>query len=195
MNKKEFLDTLRKELNDDNSDVINYYDELISDRIENGEKEKQVIKSLGNINNIINVLKIENKVSKQTKKNVVSNTVILMWVLLLMSSPMLLPLIIVIFALIFTFFMVIISLLITFGSLIFTFTIAPFAAIASVINGSMTIPMFILLLGISLFMIGISLLLGKLCIMLVYKFSSFVMIKTKEIITKFKNKREVSKNE
>lgn len=58
MNKKEFLNKLRKELNnlyyDETSGVVDYYDELIEDTIEKtGKSEDEVIDELGSIDDIV----------------------------------------------------------------------------------------------------------------------------------------------
>ena len=61
MNKKEFLDLLAKKLSHipdvEKDDIINYYNELIEDKVDNTYKsEEEVIADLGDINDIVKKL-------------------------------------------------------------------------------------------------------------------------------------------
>lgn len=57
MNKKEFIDTLRYRCSSldpyELEEVISYYEEMIDERLEAGEKEEDIIHSFGNIDSII----------------------------------------------------------------------------------------------------------------------------------------------
>lgn len=112
MNKKEFLKELRKKLNDEKYDdvdgIIDYYDELIEDRIERtNEIEKEVIQELGSIDEIVKKvcggkssggkIKYEEdvileeeapKVSNEKKKTKNDNSVWLWIVILILTSPL-----------------------------------------------------------------------------------------------------------
>jgi uncharacterized membrane protein len=62
MKKSEFFDSLRENLKDyDEKDInesLQYYDEMISDRVEEGENEEEVIESFGDIENISKELEV-----------------------------------------------------------------------------------------------------------------------------------------
>jgi uncharacterized membrane protein len=104
---------------DDADDVIQYYDELISDKIEAGEKEKNIIKEIGSINDIVGNLKVEAKVKKANKQPSLSNGVkALIAILGVLALPILIPVVIVVGALVFALAAVIFALLIAAGSII-----------------------------------------------------------------------------
>ena len=72
MRKKEFIKRLRQEIRTlsyrEQEDIINYYSELIDDRIENGEREEDVIVSLGSIDIIVSeIMSDRNKASDNIK--------------------------------------------------------------------------------------------------------------------------------
>lgn len=63
MNKRSFIEQLNKSLRNINSDerrnIIEYYSEIIDDKIENGMSEKEAVKELGSIDLIIGQCKSE----------------------------------------------------------------------------------------------------------------------------------------
>lgn len=87
MDKKEFLKELRYKLNKENYDdvdgIIDYYDELIEDRIERtNEIEKEVIKDLGSVDDIVKKvcgskktdrIKYEEEITDEDKPSVKNN--------------------------------------------------------------------------------------------------------------------------
>ena len=60
MKRNEYLETLRRELESRNieeiEDILSYFEEMISDRVENGESEEEVIVSLGSAKKIVDSL-------------------------------------------------------------------------------------------------------------------------------------------
>lgn len=76
MNKQQFIENLKLKLKDESYEyvcqVIEYYDEMISDLIEDGKTEQEAIESLGDINDILSQMKGEEEnivIKKQSKKN------------------------------------------------------------------------------------------------------------------------------
>lgn len=74
MNKKTFLNSLKKELKFykkiDSEEIIYYYDEMIQDAIDEGEDEVTFIKNLGSIETIIaNIIKDEEFIKDVKKSN------------------------------------------------------------------------------------------------------------------------------
>ena len=61
MNKQQFIENLKLKLKDESYEyvcqVIEYYDEMISDLIEDGKTEQEAIESLGDINDILSQMK------------------------------------------------------------------------------------------------------------------------------------------
>ena len=160
MNKKEFLKELSTKLKENNyndrDNLINYYDELISDAKESGKNEKKVISELGSIDEILNDIDIIDKIEIAKKKTTLSNsTKAIIAVLSIFSLPLLIPLIItgIIFLIAAATF--ILSIIITIGALFFSATLIPFVFIWQVATGTLPWPSFIFAFGISLILIGL----------------------------------------
>lgn len=123
MTKKTFVDQLEKRLkkydNIDRKEIINYYNELIEDRIENGENEEDVIVSLGSIDMIIANLtgekQVEPKIVEREKK-ISTPKVICLIVLSPLWFVMLITLFSLLIALVSTLFAIAVSLLSVFFS-------------------------------------------------------------------------------
>ena len=132
MNKEEFLDTLKIKLEENKhseiGSIIEYYDELIEDKKEQKIKEKDIIKSLGSIDEIIKELIIENKVKIANEKPTVSNGLkAIISILGIFSLPILIP---VALAVILLF----LSAILVLGSLILTFACFTFAGILAIFS-------------------------------------------------------------
>lgn len=101
MKKSEFLSKLNKKLKTNSYEecdkTISYYDEMISDEIENGKTEEEAVLAMGNIDDIVLELTgsvINNNEEKKTSKQI----------LMLVLSVFALPFLIVAFSLIVTFY-------------------------------------------------------------------------------------------
>ncbi|MFA5481495.1 MAG: DUF1700 domain-containing protein [Bacilli bacterium] len=74
MKKQEFLDELRRQINnlpyDEVEKTISYYDEIISDRMEEGELEEEIVESLGSPQNIARDLQANQPFSTIIKRQV-----------------------------------------------------------------------------------------------------------------------------
>lgn len=155
MNRNTFLKEIRKRLKDFNTEeankIIEYYDELISDYLEDGMDEYEAVESLGDIDNIIAALKanlvIERSESKKT--NTFKNFII---ILSICTSPVLIPLGIVFFVIFFAILVSLLSIFVSFAfSAIALFTVSIFTSVEMIIQG--TDPATILMsLGIQLFL-------------------------------------------
>lgn len=185
MKKEEFLSQLKKRINTlsgkDIDDVINYYNELIIDRVENGENEEDVIVSLGSLDMIAsNILEEKKSVQKdepviqevvtkkeETKKNSWGIGKIL---LIILASPFLLALLIILIAFFITFLGILIGLIAISFSFIFT---GVFSLIGSFVHMSVNFPTGLIQFGLSLIILSLSVLIIK-CI---YPFL-FKIIKT-----------------
>ncbi len=140
---------------DEVKDVISYYEEMINDRLANGEDEKSILASY-DIKHIVKdmtpevLMKRENKsylqVSKSTKQLLI----------LLLSSPILLPLgIIYVSMLIF-----IVSMMITAWVLLFSGVIGFGTYIYEMFGAGLSLPNIIGLVGFGLMMFGMVTLIG-----------------------------------
>ena len=94
--KQHFLDELRASLRKYPSgavdDYVDYYDELISERIESGESEAAVLHKIGSPKDAAAGFKQDNAIDRAVKKPTVSNGVkALLAVLGVLSLPLLIP--------------------------------------------------------------------------------------------------------
>ena len=100
MKKQEFLDALREKISglpkEDIEERINFYNEMICDRIEDGKKEENAIKELGSIEDIASQIISEMPIRKLVKNKVKSSRRLSPWeiVLLAVGSPIWLVLLI-----------------------------------------------------------------------------------------------------
>lgn len=158
MTKKEFLVELEKELSESRikeiAAIVSYYDELIEDQIESGTKEKDVIKNLGKMSDIIENIKTE--VQTEKNKPTLSNGFkAVIAVLSILSLPMLIPLGILIFAMMITIGALIFSFILTLGAAV----ISAFAIMISVfvmfIQGKIPFVSFIFGIGVCFLLAGL----------------------------------------
>ncbi len=193
MNKENFLTKLKQSLKNFSKEeikqVISYYDEIISERMELGQDEEQVIKDLGEIKDISRDIQIELLTTRVNKPDnnlhKISNTFFI--VLMLFASPALLPIGIVLFVVFFT--VIIIS-----ASLLFTCGITTISLVVSIIPAIITFSSkpagVVVVVGFILAGIGIS---GLLTILFTYitKWILNGIAKLSTLIVRRSNKKEV----
>jgi uncharacterized membrane protein len=105
MNKNEFVNTIKTRLSsypeNEIDRAMSFYVESIDDRIEDGMTEEEAVASLGDINDIVNNIKgelplntiVKNKIENQKKK---SNSNVWLIVVLLVTSPLWVPMVLAI---------------------------------------------------------------------------------------------------
>lgn len=121
MKKEQFLKDLRhslKKFNDDEvREIIGYYDEMISDKIEMGQSEDSIIASLGHMKDISKEVQLELINSRVNTTNSLEKTSKSFFILLaLLLSPALFPIAIVLFVAFFTIIITSASLMLGFGA-------------------------------------------------------------------------------
>lgn len=186
MNKKEFIEKLEKKLSkikkSERDEAISYYVEIIDDAIEEGKKEKEAIKELGDIDEIVNKI-IDNQDSskniekKPEKRNTEYN------ILLIVASPF-----------IFLAFIIIMSLFIAAYSVIFSmYCVGVSLIIASIgviidffCKISSNVPYAFFELGFSIFSIGFSIILVFIMNMVVVRVNKILMWIIKRFANLFK---------
>ena len=98
MNKNEFLATLRERLNglpeEDIIKSIDFYGEMLDDRIEDGMSEEEAVSDLGNIEEIISQILSAVSLPKLVKEKVKPKRALKAWeiVLLVLGAPLWIPL-------------------------------------------------------------------------------------------------------
>ncbi len=167
MNKKKFLEELQKGLNGlplkDIEERLNFYNEMIEDRIEEGLSEEEAVSTLGNLEEMITQIVAETPISKIAKERIKSKRRLsaLEIVLLVLGSPIWVSLLIALIAVILSVYVslwsVVISLWAAFVSLLASAfgSIAAgiiFAFINKTLTGVALICAGFVLLGLSIFM-------------------------------------------
>ncbi|MFI3329903.1 MAG: DUF1700 domain-containing protein [bacterium] len=171
MNKEEFLQILQKRLSFLNPKEVkvhlDFYEEMINDRIDEGMNEFEAVKDLGAISDIVTLIKegygnkveVENVVTEQVNINTTTNqnpkndNYIIFIIIAICSFPIWFPLIVTIFCLLLALVIISITFIITgVGMLFSTFTIL-----------SSPIGTILLNIGLSFLLISLGLLLIPAC--------------------------------
>lgn len=172
MNKEEFLTTLRSELekksvsNIDN--MIEYYDEMICDRIEDGMSEEDAINSMDSISTIVNEAVLDKtiptlmkeKVSKSHKEAKENGHSALWIVLAIVGFPIWLPLLIIFATVILVLFILLWVLVLTCFIVLIAFGLSAIACLAFPFF-AFSFPSFTLCIGFALVLGGLTVLLWK----------------------------------
>ncbi len=118
MTKKEFFKLIKDNLKAFNKqeveNIIEYYDELINDKMESGLSEASAINSLGSVSDITNSVKTELVLerSSQKKESSLKNFLIILGI---GSAPVLLPIMFAFIVIYFALLIVLLSLLLAFS--------------------------------------------------------------------------------
>lgn len=106
MNKQDFLEKLRTGLaglpKDDLDERINFYSEMIDDRMEDGLTEEEAVSQMGDVEEIISQIIAETPFVKIVKEKMKPNRTMKAWeiVLLVLGSPLWLSILLVLFSVI-----------------------------------------------------------------------------------------------
>lgn len=98
MNKQEFLSELWERLaglpGEDIGRLMDYYSEMIDDRMEEGLSEEEAVRAIGSIDEVVAQILMENSLPKLVKAKVKRNRAPKVWeiILLILGSPIWLPL-------------------------------------------------------------------------------------------------------
>lgn len=168
MTKSEFISSLKKELrrmkNSELKKTLSYYGEIIDDKIESGKSEEEAVAELDNPKDIAAGILEDDEV----KANLKPEFMVASTLLLIIGSPVWVPIAIAVIA-------IIAALYITAWALIFSFAAAELSialsAIACVLAGIIAIPNNWLS---SLFLIGAALVLAGLAILLFFPLKALV---------------------
>ena len=167
MNRQEFLATLRKELSglpqEDIERSIDFYSEMIDDRMEDGLTEEEAIAAIGSVDEIVNKILSEISLPKLVKEKVKPNHTLRVWeiILLVLGFPVWLPLLLAAVIIVLAVYIVIWSVIISLYAVDFAFVSCGVGGIL----GSLTyftlgnVAAGILLIGVGLISLGISILL------------------------------------
>lgn len=145
MNKKEFLDELRSKLRGlpkkDLENRINFYDEMISDRMDEGKSEEEAISEIGSVDEIVNQIASETSLVRLVKEKARPQRSLKGFeiLLLILGFPLWFPLLLVVIILsLVAYFLVWIMVIVTYvveGSLIAAGILAIIGYFSSVVAG------------------------------------------------------------
>ena len=140
MSKQEFLTNLQAGLSglpqEDVNERLTFYSEMIDDRIEEGLPEEAAVAELGPVDAIVSQVVSEIPLTKIVKNKVSAKRGMRAWevVLLVISSPIWIPLVIAFFALVLAFYAVIWSVVVGFWGAFVTMAVSSLAfIIASIV--------------------------------------------------------------
>jgi len=173
MTKREFLQRLEVRLNEEKignaSDVVDFYDEMISDRMEDGMDEKEAIDKNKDIESIVNSMNLEKSmpslikdtIAKKHDKAKKNNNVGAWTALLIIGAPIWLPVAIaylaVVFALLLSLFLVMVAYFVV-AVCLPAGSIACLLKAFTVFGGSLTFAGSIYMVGAALVLAGVSIL-------------------------------------
>ena len=130
MNKQEFLDALWQSLSDlpqdDVSQSLEYYEEMLDDRMEDGLSEEEAVAHLGSPREIAERIRLEMPLPTLVRARAANARRPKAWeiVLLILGSPVWLPILISVAAILFSLYIVIWSVLISFYAVVLAQVVA-----------------------------------------------------------------------
>ena len=137
MNKKEFLSTLEDRLyglpKKDIEDRLNFFEEIIDDKMSEGKSEEQAVYEIGNIEDIVLDITKETPLVKLVKEKVKPKRKVRGWeiALLILGFPLWLPLLITFFVLLFVLYLLVWVMVIVSYSVEISFIASMVASIVS----------------------------------------------------------------
>lgn len=190
MNKQEFITLLEKKLSgipqDDINKTIDYYNEIILDKIDEGISEEEAVNSLGSIDEIIDQTLKEISFPKLVKEKLNLNRKLQTWeiVLICVTSILWVPLLMVLLSVILVVYICIWSGVIALGASAITCLATSLVAVLGILDiVTLNISSGIFSIGIGLAMLGCGLLLG----LLTLKLSKVMVLICKKLALKCKS--------
>ena len=167
MTRNDFLAALRASLSglpeEDIRKSLEYYDEMISDRTEDGCTEEAAVEALGSVEEVSSQILMQTPLPKLVKAKVRTRQSLRGWeiALLVLGSPLWLPLILTALILFLTVYIVIWAVIISLYAVVFSLAVSALACIAAAVYLIITgpLPQGILVLGGSLICAGAAILL------------------------------------
>lgn len=191
MNKSELLNELSQRLSgipqSEAEKTINYYSEMIDDRIEDGESEEDAVKAVGDIDEIVrnamSQVPLTGLVKQSVKRNFRLSVPVI--ILLILGSPIWLSLLIALLAVIFAVYVTIAAVIISLFAVVAAFVVSgivsviasPFLIPVSLYTSAMYFSCGLVILGLSIFAFYVAVILSKYII----RFTKFVIIKIKSL--------------
>lgn len=167
MNKNEFLASLREHLNgvpeEDINKSLDFYAEMIDDRVEDGMSEEEAVEALGSMEEIKDQILSEVSLPKLVKEKVKPKRTLKAWeiILLILGAPIWLPLLVAGFSVILSIYLVAWIVIITLYAVDLAIAISGLALVAAagvaLFSGRFVV--FGMLFGVGMVLLGVSILL------------------------------------
>ena len=185
MTKNEFITCLEDRLSslpkEDAEKAIEYYSEMIDERIEDGLSEEEAVNDIGSIDDIVLNIVDDIALPKLIKTKVKKGRSIKAWeiVLLVLGAPVWLPILISVIAILLSIYIVLWSIVLVFYSITLSFAVAPIAGIVgmamscaygNVAQGLMFLSAGLVLAGFAILFFHLSTLMAKGVIIIGKKF-------------------------
>lgn len=155
--KKKFLEDLTTELKKrkiSSGDIIDYYTEIIDEKIASGSTENKAVKALGSMDDIMHDIEIDQQLSEANKKPTLSNGIkALIAVLGVLSLPVLIIVAVVVFSLLIALGAVLVSVIISLGAVILALILAVVGFIVGVVMGEVSVAWLVLAIGVLLVLV------------------------------------------
>ena len=174
MNKQEFLTRLREGLaglpREDADERLAFYDEMLSDRMEDGLSEEEAVAELGSVETIVQQIVADTPLPKLVKERIRSNRRLQGWeiVLLVLGSPLWLALLIAAAAVVFAVYVVIWAVVASLWAVELALSFAVFTQVVGGIMGFCEgkLDLGLAVIGFGLFLAGLAILLFFACVAL-----------------------------
>lgn len=167
MNKSEFLAALREKLNgvpeEDINKSLDFYEEMIDDRVEDGMSEEEAVEALGSMEEIINQILSEVSLPKLVKEKVKPKQSLKAWeiVLIILGAPIWVPLVFSICSVVLSAYLTVWVMIISLYALDLSVALSGLAlatmAFVSLVQGNFAV--FGMMFGCGLMAVGFSILL------------------------------------
>lgn len=172
MNKEKFLDALRRRLSglpqEDIDERIAFYEEMIDDRMDEGLSEEEAVSRIGSVEEIARQIMSEIPLPKLVKEKISPKRSLKAWeiILLVLGSPVWIPLIIAAIAVLLALYVVMWAVVICFYAVDVSFVAGTLACIVglfvSLMVGNLAVALFSL--GAGLALAGLTILMSFVCI-------------------------------
>ena len=143
MNKQEYLEAIRSRISampaDDVNRFMDYYSEMIDDRVEDGLSEEEAVADMGSLDAAVEQILEDMPLTKLVKEKIKPKHELKAWevVLIVLGSPVWIPLLITAAVLLLTLWIVAFALLISFYAVVLSFVVAGIGGLIC------TIPLFV----------------------------------------------------
>lgn len=167
MNKSDFLAALREKLNgvpeEDINKSLDFYEEMIDDRVEDGMSEEEAVEALGSMEEIINQILSEVSLPKLVKEKVRPKQTLKAWevVLLVLGAPVWVPIVLALCSVVLSCYLVVWVMIISLYALDLSVAFSGLAmvvtAFVALVQGQFAV--FGMMFGCGLMAVGLSILL------------------------------------